>query len=220
MTGEPLTILILAGGRSRRMGKDKAWLEMGGQPLVERVTRRVLPLASEIIFSAASAEPFTGLARALPVPVQVVADRHPGAGPLAGLYAGIDAAQYDLVLALATDLPFVNLVLLQQMIGLAEGYDAVVPLVSDRRSGELMKEPMHALYRRTCLPAIAAHLAASDFQAFSFLPDVHARFMQPEEIARLDPTYLSFLNVNTPEDWAAAQQLLLSQGQDSDGARS
>ncbi len=210
MVGEPLTILILAGGQSRRMGRDKAWLELDGSPLVARLARRVLPLAAEMIFSAAEPERFHPLAAELPVPAQVVADRQAGGGPVAGLYAGISASHHDVVLALATDLPFVNVALLQHMVDRAPGYDAVVPQVSGRRSGELLKEPLHALYRRTCLPAIAAHLAAHDFQAFCFLPDVRTRLLAPAEIARLDPDFRSFFNVNTPEDWATAQQLVKS----------
>jgi molybdenum cofactor guanylyltransferase len=211
MTGEALSVLILAGGRSRRMGSDKAWLELDGQPLVARVALRILPLASEIIFSAANPELFHQLARSLPIATQVVSDRRVDAGPLAGMDAGIRAAHHDLVLALAADMPFVNPQLLRYMIDLAEGYDAVVPHVRSRRTGDLMKEPLHALYRRSCLPAIGAHLAANDFQAFSFLPDVHTRMVEPEEITRLDPECLSFFNVNTPEDWATTQQLLLGQ---------
>jgi molybdopterin-guanine dinucleotide biosynthesis protein A len=152
--------------------------------------------------------------------VKIVPDRHSGAGPLAGQHAGIGAAQHDLVLALATDLPFVNLALLRYMIGLAEGHEVVVPLVTSRRSGVLMKEPLHVLYRRACLPAIAAHLALNDLHAFSFLPDVRTLFVQPEEIARYDPAYLSFLNVNTPEDWVITQQIILGRDLASDGARS
>ncbi|MEJ5198224.1 MAG: molybdenum cofactor guanylyltransferase, partial [Anaerolineae bacterium] len=144
----PLSILILAGGRSRRMGRDKIWLELDGIPLIERLVRRVLPLADEILFSTNAGERFMALGATLPMPTRVVADRFPGAGPLAGLHAGLSDARHDLVLALAADLPFVNPDLIRHLIGLAEGFDAVVPQTADAATGEPQWEPLHALYRR------------------------------------------------------------------------
>ena len=202
-----LSVLILAGGHSTRMGRDKAWLILDGQPLAERVARRVLPLADELIFSTNRPEQFRWLVRALPLPVQLVPDQHPNAGPLAGLYAGLGAAANDLVLMLAVDMPFVNLELLRYMVQIAEGYDAVVPQVPKAKSPELAQEPLHALYRRTCLPAVARHLAAGQRRMVSFLPDVNTRFVLPEEIIPFDPNYLSFSNINTPEEWAQARRV-------------
>jgi molybdopterin-guanine dinucleotide biosynthesis protein A len=183
------------------MGRDKTWLLLDGQPLVERVARRVLPVASELIFSTNAPERFDDLARGLPVPVQLVADLYPNAGPLAGLHAGLTAAANDLVLALAADMPFVNLELLHYLIGLAAGYDAVVPLTPGPEPGRFELEPLHALYWRTCLPAIERRLAAGDRRVVSFLADVRVRAVGPEEIIRLDPDFRSFFNVNTPEEW-------------------
>lgn len=202
--GEPLSVLILAGGRSRRMGQDKVWLELDGATLIERVVARVLPLAAEILFSANAPERFEALARTLPVSGRVVADIFPGAGPLAGLHAGLSAAQHDLVLALAADMPFVNPALIAAMIGLARGFDAVVPQLRSE-TGDLAWEPLHALYRRSCAPAIAARLAAGDRQVISFLADVRTRPLTPAEVAAIDPQAHSFFNINTPEDWRRAQ---------------
>ncbi len=129
MAAEALSVLILAGGGSRRMGQDQVWLLLDGVPLVERVVRRVLPVASEVLFSANAAAPFAQLASSLPVPSRVVADLFPGAGPLAGIHAGLSAARHDLLLALAADMPFVNLALVRYMLGLAQGRDAVVPQI-------------------------------------------------------------------------------------------
>ncbi len=205
-----LAVLILAGGRSRRMGQDKLWLPLAGVPLVEWVVRRMLPLAGEILFSADASERFEALAAALSaggVPARVVPDIIPAAGPLAGLHAGLSAARYDLLLALAADMPFVNLALIAEMIGLAAGYDAVIPQTPHPATGEPAWEPLHALYRRSCLPDIAARLAAGERRVQCFLPDVRVRAVPMAEVARLDPAGLSFFNVNTPEDWQTAQTL-------------
>jgi molybdopterin-guanine dinucleotide biosynthesis protein A len=210
-----LSVLLLAGGRSRRMGQDKVWLALDGVSLVERVVRRVLPVAGEILFSASAPEPFAALVSALReqgVPARVVTDRFPGAGPLAGIHAGLTAARHDLLLALAADIPFVNLALIEQMIGLASGFDAVVPHVPHPTTGELTWEPLHALYRRSCLPAIETRLAAGERQVLCFYPDIRTRSVTVEEIACCDPDGLSFLNVNTPEDWQRAQRLIAERG--------
>lgn len=205
-----LSVLILAGGRSRRMGQDKIWMALDGVPLVERVVRRVLPVAGEILFSANAPERFAALACALSqqgVPAQVVADLYPGAGPLAGIHAGLTAARHDWLLALAADMPFVDLALVEGLAGLAAGADAVVPQMPHPETGALTWEPLHALYRRSCLPAIAARLAAGERRVQCFLPDVQVRAVAAEEIARFDPAGLSFFNVNTPDEWQRAQLL-------------
>jgi molybdopterin-guanine dinucleotide biosynthesis protein A len=197
---EPVTVLILAGGRSRRMGRDKLWLELNGQPLVAHVVERVRLLADEIIFSTGQQDRFAELSQHLGLPTQIVSDDLPGAGPLAGLAAGLSAARNELVLALAADMPFVSLPLLAYMRALAAGYDAVLPLLPDA-AGELRREPLHAFYRRTCLDAIGRRLAAGTYQVVSFLPDVRVRDVSLAEVRQFDPDRLSFFNVNTPEDW-------------------
>lgn len=216
---EQVSAVILAGGRSARMGQDKAWLDLGGQPMVEHVARRVLPLASELIFVARDPGRFRSLAAALPIPARVATDRFPAAGPLAGIHAGLSEARHDLVLVLAVDLPFVSLPLLRFMISLAPGYDAVVPaLCTGERGGSSMAaaeglalEPLHALYRVGCLPAITARLDAGERRVIAFLPDVRARLVLPHEIAPFDPDFSSFRNINTPEEWRLAAARLAGQ---------
>jgi molybdopterin-guanine dinucleotide biosynthesis protein A len=180
---------------------------LDGAPLVERVVRRVLPLAAEVLFSANAPERFAALARTLPVPSQVVADRFPRAGPLAGLHAGLCAAQHDWLLALAADMPFVNQALLRRMIALAEGRDAVVPQTPHPHTGEPTWEPLHALYRRSCLPAIEARLAAGERQMVCFYPDIRVTPILPSEIRVYDPELRSFLNINTPDEWVQSQRI-------------
>jgi molybdopterin-guanine dinucleotide biosynthesis protein A len=200
---EKLSALILAGGSSRRMGRDKAWMELAGSPLVETVARRVLPLADELIFSTNNPERFASLLGRLPVQAQLAADQHPGLGPLAGISAGLSVARNDLVLVLAVDMPFARLELLSYMAGLASAYDAVVPRIPGPSLGEPRPEPLHALYRRTCLPPILAELEAGHRQVVSFLPRVRVRWVMPDEISPLDPAFDSFRNLNTPADWEA-----------------
>ena len=172
---------------------------------------RVRPLAGEFLFSANAPEPFDALVSSLRsqgVPAQVVPDRYPGAGPLAGLHAGLSAAHGDLLLALAGDMPFVNPALVAHLVSLMPGFDVVIPELPHPRTGEPIKEPLHALYRRSCLSAVTARLAAGDRQMVSVLPDLRVRIVAPDEIRDFDPDFRSFFNVNTPEDWRAAEELL------------
>jgi molybdopterin-guanine dinucleotide biosynthesis protein A len=212
MGHDDLTVLLLCGGGSRRMGQDKLWLPLGadGMPLIRHVVARVRPLAAELIFSAAYSERLAGLAaelRAQGMPSEVAPDRYPGAGPLAGLHAGRCAARCELLLAVAGDMPFVSPTLVRYLAGLLPGFDVVIPELPHPLTGEPVKEPLHALYRRRCLGAVAARLAAGDRQMVSFLPDVRVRVVSPEEIRPFDPEFRSFFNVNTPEDRRKAEEL-------------
>jgi molybdopterin-guanine dinucleotide biosynthesis protein A len=207
-----LSVLILAGGGSRRMGQDKLWLPLGaaGVPLIRQVVARVRQLASEFLFSANEPARFAELAAELSaqgLPAQVVPDLFPGAGPLAGLHAGLSAGRCDLLLAVAGDMPFINPAFVAHLVTLMPGFDLVIPELPHPHTGEPVKEPLHAIYRRSCLGAVAARLAAGDRQMVSFLPDVRVRVVSPEEIRPFDPEFRSFFNVNTPEDRRLAEQL-------------
>jgi molybdopterin-guanine dinucleotide biosynthesis protein A len=208
---EGITALILAGGRSSRMGQDKAWLELAGMPLVENTARRVIPLVDEFVFSTNQPERFEPLVKRLPLPAQVVRDQTPGAGPLAGVAAGLGTATFDLVLVLAVDMPFVQLGLLSHMATLAAGYQAVVPNLPGTATESLMPEPLHAFYRRSCLPSVSEHLQAGHRRVVSFLNDVRTRWVSPQEIAAFDPDFISFRNLNTLEDWAFATRYFAPQ---------
>jgi molybdopterin-guanine dinucleotide biosynthesis protein A len=190
------------------MGQDKAWLTVGGRPLIEHVARRCLPLTAEFIISASDPTPFQILAERLPVPVTIVRDIFPHSGPLGGLHAGLSAAQRPLCFALATDMPFVNLDLVRLMYTLAEDADAVVPRLPPAPDADPLAEPLLALYRQSCLPAITQRLQSGERRLISFLPDVRTRYVHPSEIQTIDPLFLSFANINTPEEWAAARRRL------------
>lgn len=208
---QPLTVLILAGGRSSRMGRDKAWLDLDGVPLVERVALRLLPLAAEFLFSANDAAPYDTLIARLPVPARVVADEFLGAGPLAGLHAGLRAAANDVLLAVATDMPFVDHRLVGEMMAACPVADAIVPRVKAGGFEAPQPEPLHALYRKSCLPAIEAALAAGRRRAVTFLDDVNVCYLDEDVLRQIDPELESFRNINTPEEWAHAAERLRRQ---------
>lgn len=187
------------------MGRDKAWLDCDGMPLVEHVARRLLPLASEIIFSTNDPARFDALVKRLPVPATVAADRYQNAGPLAGLHAGLRAARFDMVFVVATDMPFVDHSLVTAMIDQCGDEDAIVPRIRVPDLDELQPEPLHAAYRKSCLPAIETALSKGRRRMVSFFEDVRVCYVEDLVLRGWDPGLRSLRNINTPEEWASSR---------------
>ena len=195
-----LTVAIQAGGTSQRMGRDKARVLLAGRPLITHVLERAAPLGTDVLVTTNSPEAFDFLG------VRLVPDDHPGAGALAGLHTALRAARAARVLVLACDLPFVCVPLLEHLLQVAPEADAVLP----RWHGEL--EPLHAVYRRTCLGPIEQALAAGQQRMISFHASVRVHVVDEKEIAAFDPQGLTFFNVNTPEELQTAERLLAAGG--------
>ena len=192
--------VILAGGQSRRLGRDKAVEIIGGQPLIRRVIDRIGLLSDEVVVVVAD----QARGDALPLSQQhrVVLDSYPGTGSLGGIFSGLQAARNRWVVAVACDMPFLNLELLRRMMSLRQNVDVVVPVVEGR------PEPTHALYSKACLPFIEPRLLSGDLKISGFFEEVKINYISDLEIAALDPEYLSFFNVNTPGDVDKAQALV------------
>ncbi|HEX7973111.1 MAG TPA: molybdenum cofactor guanylyltransferase [Anaerolineales bacterium] len=193
-----LTIVVQAGGESRRMGQDKALLPFLGKPLISRVLERVAPLADELLVTTNRPENYAFLG------LPLFPDRLPGRGALGGLYTALSAASQALVGVTACDMPFVNAPLLAAARDLLANpaLDAVIPRV------EGGTEPFHAVYRReTCLPLIQAALENEKWRVDAWFPKANLRFLTLEEILPYDPRQLAFWNVNTPEEFQQAEQL-------------
>jgi molybdopterin-guanine dinucleotide biosynthesis protein A len=174
---------------------NKALVEVGGRRVIDRLLEALRPLGAEIVIVNND-----GSLAGLPG-TRVVTDVEPGAGALMGLYSGLRAVRTPLATVTACDMPFVSTAVLRALIALAPAYDAVVPLVDDR------PEPLHAVYRTTCLPAIEAALAAGRKRLIAFFDDVRVRYVPQAALRAWDPDGRSFLNINRPEDLAAARTL-------------
>ncbi len=195
------------------MGRDKAWVELAGRPLIEHVCSRLGRLCSELIIVTNNPAPFARLQ------VQVIGDVWPGKGSLGGIYSGLRAARYDHAAVVACDMPFLNVDLLGYMYAQAADYDLVIPSVRDpskprewNSTSESAKDrdlhPLHAIYCKTCLEPMAARVQAGDLRAISFYPDVRMRIVNEVEVAGFDPDHLSLFNINTVEDLALAEQIV------------
>ena len=207
-TNLPVSVVILAGGQSRRLGRDKSLLELGGEPLVQRVVTQLAPLSDDPIVVANEPDRYATLDLA----VRFVADEVRGMGSLMGIYSGLSAALYTHALVVACDMPFLNVALLRYMISLAGGHDVVIP-----RLDQLL-EPLHAIYSKTCLPSMARLLDKRERKIVSFFGAVQVRYVETDEIDQFDPEHLSFFNVNRPEDWQRVKRIHARRKSAQDGA--
>jgi molybdopterin-guanine dinucleotide biosynthesis protein A len=193
-----LSIVIQAGGESRRMGRDKALAPFLGRTLIERVIARLRPLADELLVT--TNQPADYLFLGLPL----FADAIPGRGALGGLYTALSAAAQPLVGVVACDMPFASPALLAHQRDLLSDpeLDAAIP----RTEGG--SEPFHAVYRReTCLPAVEAAIRANKWRVDAWYAQAVIRFISPEETVRYDPEGRAFWNANTPEELEEAEQV-------------
>jgi molybdopterin-guanine dinucleotide biosynthesis protein A len=180
--------VVLAGGKSRRMGSNKALLDFGGQPLIRVLIDRIRPITNQILISSNDPSWY----RFLNFPV--IPDQYIGHGPLAGLHAAMLSNNCSLYIVLACDLPNLKAPLLRNLISLAEGYDAAIP-----RTRDGLAHPLCAAYRRTCLPAVENALirGANKVIEAMFESTLSIKWVSPEE-GRFSDEDLA--NINTLED--------------------
>ena len=179
------TLLLLAGGASRRMGQPKALLPFGAVTLIEHISRNLAPEFDEVLVSANDPESVPpGLRQRL------VRDLHLGAGPLAGIEAGLHAARNDTVFAIACDMPLVTAELARLLVAAAQGHEAAVPRLGGR------PEPAAAAYRQGAAGPIAAALAEGRRQASEVLEELDVAWLED-----LDPGL--FANANDPATYRA-----------------
>jgi molybdopterin-guanine dinucleotide biosynthesis protein A len=185
---------VLAGGKGVRLGRDKARVVLGGATLLDRAIATLAALCDEVLVVGRTSDytPRPG--------VRALVDLRPGCGSLGGIYTALVAAAHPLCVVVACDMPFLNETLLRHLVALAEveGADVVAPLVHGH------PETLHAVYRRTCLPPIAAQLDRGDLKIARFFDAVRVRYVERAEIEALDPDLRSLFNINYPQELDAA----------------
>ncbi len=187
--------IVLAGGQSRRMGRDKALLPQPGtehETFVEHLTGALKPLCSEVVLvvrDASQATRYSELAN-----VRIVTDRIPGVGPLMGLYSGLSAVQAPRALVTAVDMPFVQRDILAFLLAQAADEVALVPLV------ERVPQVLLAVYPRSVLPLLEQLLHSGRRDLRALLEVAPVRYIEEAQLRAIDPTLRSFVNVNTPAE--------------------
>ena len=182
--------VILAGGRSTRMGKDKATLDVSGLTMFERNLCMMRKLFEKTIIAGNRPD--------LSQPdVPCFPDHYPGSA-LGGLYTGLKEAETEYIMATACDMPYPDPGIGRLLVGMRKGYDVVVPKTP------YGLEPLFAVYRKTCLPFMQSLLEQGLYQIFLFYPHVRVRYVSQDELP--GDWEHALLNVNTPEQYTQVKE--------------
>ncbi len=188
-----ISAIILAGGRSSRMGKNKAFLVIDQISMIERQIQELTRRFAPIIIVSGQPELYDALG------VEVYQDEFPGYGPLAGIQAGLKAAPTEEIFVIPCDMPFVDADLGTQMLrnlGEADGIALQTP-------GGI--EPLCAIYTKRCLPAIETFLRTGGRKVVDFYPHVNMKYLPAQNLSLREPLQELLYNVNTPQDYAQAR---------------
>ena len=209
----PVTGVILAGGKSRRMGRNKALLPLGDSPLIVHVIRCMRLVTDELLLITNNPAEYAHLG------LPMHSDRVPDTGALGGIYTGLTHASYDAVLCVACDSPFLQPKLLTHLVSVLGAYDAVMPYTYSRNKNIGVTNPSYstdqitlqtlcAVYAKRCLPIIELMLQESDLRVHALQERANILTLAPEIWKAYDSEGHSFFNVNTPEDFEKAQTIL------------
>ncbi len=184
-----VTGIILAGGQSRRMGRNKALLDIGGKPLIERTFQTLSALFGEVLVVTNTPEDYAFL------PCPRVRDIYPQVGSIAGLHTGLQVSSTDRAFVVPCDMPFLSPALMTQMCAHAGDYDACVPI-----SGQGI-EPLHALYRRSCIDQLEAGIKSGRKSLLAFLQHVRVKYLSVFDCQDRADSARLFCNLNYPQDY-------------------
>ncbi len=189
-----MTGAILAGGKGTRMGANKAFLEIGGRPLIEAVLEKVEGIFDKLFIVANESHLYEYLK------IEVFQDLIPNKGSLGGIYTALNKASSPQAFCIACDMPFIEPAFIRYMMEGASNYEVVIPRSPDGL------EPLHAIYSKSCLPYVERLFDVGDLKILHFFPEVRVKTLEREEIEPFDPYGMLFFNINTPEDLKRARE--------------
>lgn len=198
-----MTSIILAGGKSSRLGRNKALQIIDGKSLIQRVIDRLGMLSTEIIIVTARGEAIPSHST---VEIKTVADIYPEKGPLVGIYSGLASSSSSRAVAVGCDTPFLSVSLLEYMAQIYSVYDVVVPRIKSKL------EPLCAVYSRNCSGPIQKLLEQNELRIDKLFGMVKVKYIEEDEINRFDPEHLSFFNINSEADLDRARKLAAEGG--------
>ncbi|MFH1783414.1 MAG: molybdenum cofactor guanylyltransferase [bacterium] len=185
-----ITGIILAGGKSRRMGTDKSFVLWNGKPAIEILIDKMASLFSELIIVTNRPHLYKKYE------IKTVKDVLPDRGPLGGIYSGLLLSKRMYGFVVACDMPFLNLDSVRYIAGKREGYDAVVAEFNGRF------EPLCAVYSKNCIKSIENRFSANNLRVVDFLRDIKLRIIEEKEFREVDSGRACFVNINTPEEYS------------------
>lgn len=195
----PISGVVVAGGRSQRMGHDKRRLRLwgdDGSTLLEHTVALVRDVCDDVVVVLNDPDAWPHL------PARIVGDVYGDGGALGGIYSGLYAMQHAHAFVVAADMPLLNTSLVQWMIRQPRDYDVLIPQVADnsRARNRLGVESLHAIYSRACLAPMQRQLDDGNPQVIGFFDHVRVRVIDPATLRQFDPNGTAFANVNTPDD--------------------
>jgi molybdopterin-guanine dinucleotide biosynthesis protein A len=190
-----VTGIILAGGMSKRYGQNKAFLELDGIRLIDRVTATMKNIFRQVILITNEKDHYEYLG------LPTIEDLIKGLGPIGGIYTGLMSISDQAGFFVACDMPFINSQLIRYMVDIKDNYAAVIP------SGASGLDPLHAIYSRSCLDVIKNLIAAQRYQVRLFYEQISVRYVTQDEIRRFAPSQRALLNINTPDEFARIQHV-------------
>ncbi len=201
-----LSAAVLAGGRSSRMGQDKALLPLvaDGPPLLAIVLRRLGLVADDVFVVATDRPDYASFG------VPIYPDQLEEAGTLGGIATALRRAKHDHCLVVACDMPFLQPSFLSWMADRPRSYDALVPRVAgeSRQGSGMIWQTLHAIYGKGCLEPIERRLLAGERKVVGFFDAVLVTPIEESQIVPFDPRLLSFFNANTPEALSEARRIV------------
>jgi molybdopterin-guanine dinucleotide biosynthesis protein A len=189
---EVVTGFILLGGKSSRYGSNKAFVEIDGVRLLDRVVAVMTSIFQHVVLLTNTPEEYAYLH------MPMVEDLVKGFGPMGGIYTGLTTLSGEAGFFVACDMPFLRESLIRHMVDVRKDFDAVVPRV------DWMLEPLHALYLKKCLPVFHEAIQRSQHQIVKCLAGMRVRYVDEEELRLWDPDLRSFFNINKPQDLPGA----------------
>lgn len=194
---EKMTAVVLAGGRSSRMGVNKMFLPLGDKPVILHLLEVVKRIFAECIVVTDEPALFQNYGVKVVQDILVCREKN----SLAGIHAGLFYASYHYAFILAGDMPFVRPQVIKHLCTYANGCDVIVP-----KEGKFF-QPLCAIYHKNCLPLIEEQLANGIFRIDRFYPKVRLCEVDVNELKQFDPEGYTFFNINTPEDYTQAGRI-------------
>lgn len=194
--------ILLSGGKSSRMGTNKALLKINGKTNIERIRDELIKLFDEVILVTNEPEEYRFLN------LKTVTDEYPGKGPLAGIHAGLKASSFDANLVVACDMPFVSAELAESMVKNLGHHDAVVPVIGGRR------HPLFAVYQKSIMEAAEASIGKDRLRLQHLFENLDVHFLTEQDLETYSNGSLEriFFNMNKPEEY---EQALLEAGEEA-----
>ncbi|SCZ09170.1 molybdenum cofactor guanylyltransferase [Alkaliphilus peptidifermentans] len=200
MDKKHISAVVLAGGNSKRMGHNKALLQLGSITMIERIVTILQPLFNEVIVVTNSPDTFSMLKDVKFVPDYFITNEK---NSLIGLYSGLRAAENEYVFAVACDMPLLNKSIIKYMIDvLSNEEDVLIPYLEGHY------QPLHAIYGKKCLRPIEEMLSKEEYKIINFFNEVKVEKVDESAIKKFDIDLQSFININTFEEYVKIKRMI------------